>query len=354
MKEGKPGKTDPRREGRRAGGRDGNMGKYREVIERIQKRTLEMDMSNFSWGEGVALWGFNRSLEAAENGAYLPFLKEWVEKGIAQSGFRHTVNTSIPCIGLGEVYKVSGDEKYLEIMRRQAEYLMQEAPRLANGAIIHSDPNAEFGRQMWADTVFMAGLFLAYMGELTGNRAYLEEAARQLAIHVGALQCEDGLFYHGWDETLHRHVGCRWGRANAWIGVCIVEMLDYMPADGLMISALERQLDALMPLQRQDGLWRTVLDGSFSYPEASCAYGFGYAVLKGVRLGILDKRYLAMTDRMEDALYRNVDESGKVCNVSAGTPVMRNEAEYNIICEHRIQLWGQGLALLYFTERQRA
>ena len=29
---------------------------------------------------------------------------------------------------------------------------------------------------------------------------------------------------------------------------------------------------------------------------------------------------------------------------------MRNEAEYNIICEHRIQTWGQGLALLYFSE----
>lgn len=324
-----------------------------ELIERIQKRTLQMDMSNCSWGEGVALWGFNRSLQAAENQAYLPFLKEWVKRGIEEKRFKHTVNTSIPCIGLGEVYKAEGNREYLEIMKSQAEYLMREAPRLQGGAIIHSDPNAQFGRQMWADTVFMAGLFLAYMGELTGNPAYVEEAARQLYIHVKMLQAEDGLLYHGWDETLQKHIGCKWGRANAWVSVGIVEMLDYMPEDRRMIGALERQLEALAPLQKENGLWRTVLDGSFSYLEASCAYGFGYAILKGVRLGVLDGRYLAIADKMEETLRRNVDRTGKVNNVSAGTPVMRNEAEYDIICEHRIQPWGQGLALLYFTELQQ-
>ncbi|MBO5197667.1 MAG: glycoside hydrolase family 88 protein [Lachnospiraceae bacterium] len=324
----------------------------KEVIERIQKRTLELDMSECNWGEGVALWGFNRSVKAVPSARYLPFLKEWVKKGIAEERFKHTVNNSIPCIGLGEVYKAVGDEECFRIMKGQAEYLMKEAPRLNNGAIIHTDPYARFGRQMWADTIFMAGLFLAYMGRLTGNQAYIEEAMNQLAIHIDVLQAEDGLLYHGWDETLQEHIGCKWGRANAWVSVGIVEMLDYMPADERMIRALERQLDAIAPWQKENGLWRTVLNGTFSYLEASSAYGFGYAILKGVRLGVLDRKYLALVDRMKDTLYTNVDETGKVNNISAGTPVMRNEAEYNIICEHRIQTWGQGLALLYFSECQ--
>ena len=328
------------------------MEEIREIIGKIQKRTLQMDMSECNWGEGVALWGFNRSLHVAANGEYLPFLTEWVKRGIEEDRFKHTVNTSIPCIGLGEVYKATSDQRYLDIMKDQADYLIYDAPRLKNGAIIHSDPNAEFGPQMWADTVFMAGLFLAYMGRLIGNQAYIKEALRQLAIHVQTLQSEDGLFYHGWDESLRRHIGCKWGRANAWISVAIVEMLDYVPADEGLLEALKKQLNALMPLQKGNGLWRTVLDGSFSYLEASCAYGFGYAVLKGVRLGVIDGSYLGIVDKMKDTLYMNVDEDGRVENVSAGTPVMRNEAEYNIICEHRIQPWGQGLALLYFTEQQ--
>ena len=322
----------------------------KEIIRKIQTRTLTLDMSECNWGEGVALWGFNRSVKAVPNGQYLPFLKSWVSKGIAEKRFLHTVNNSIPCIGLGEVYKAVGDEECFRIIKGQADYLMKDAPRLKNGAIIHSDPYAKFGRQMWADTIFMAGLFLAYMGELTGCREYIEEAMNQLAIHIQVLQAEDGLLYHGWDETLSEHIGCKWGRANAWVAVGIVEMLDYMPADENMIRALERLLNAIIPLQKENGMWRTVLDGTFSYLEASSAYGFGYAVLKGVRLGVLDKKYLAITDKMKETLIANVDEDGKVCNISAGTPVMRNEAEYNIICEHRIQTWGQGLALLYFSE----
>lgn len=322
----------------------------KEIIKAIQDRTLQMDMSECNWGEGVALWGFNRSVQAVPNGLYLPFLVEWVKKGVSENRFKNTVNNSIPCIGIGEVFKATKDPVLFKIMVAQADYLLYEAPRLNNGAIIHTDPYAEFGRQMWADTIFMAGLYLAYMGKLTGNNDYIKEAMNQLKIHIQVLQDADGLLYHGWDEHTGKHIGCKWGRANAWVSVGIVEMLDYTPVDSDLICALKKQLDAVAEYQKENGLWRTVIDGTFSYLEASCAYGFGYAILKGVRLGVLDAKYLEIVEKMKETLRTNVDADGKVMNVSAGTPVMRNEPEYNIICEHRIQPWGQGLALLYFTE----
>ena len=107
-----------------------------------------MDMSDCNWGEGVALWGFNHSLPYAPNSAYLPFLKEWVERGLREKRFQHTVNTSIPCIGIGEVYKQTNQKSLLDFMVQQADFLLHDAPRLKNGAIIHTDPLAEFGRQM--------------------------------------------------------------------------------------------------------------------------------------------------------------------------------------------------------------
>ena len=158
------------------------------------------------------------------------------------------------------------------------------------------------------------------------------------------------MLYHGWDETEGHHIGCKWGRANCWVSVGIVEMMDYIEVSPALIEKLKKQLDGIAPWQKENGLWRTVLDGNMSYLEASSAYGFGYAILKGVRLGVLEPKYLEIVDKMKDTLLKNVDEDGKVMNISAGTPVMRNEPEYNIICEHRIQLWGQGLALLYFSE----
>lgn len=325
-----------------------------ELIQRIQNRTLQMDMSDCNWGEGVALWGFNHSLPYAPNDAYLPFLKEWVERGLREKRFQHTVNTSIPCIGIGEVYKQTNQKSLLDFMVQQADFLLYDAPHLKNGAIIHTDPLAEFGRQMWADTVFMAGLYLAYMGKLTGNAAYIEEAMKQLAIHIRVLQDADGLLYHGWDEQIGKHIGCKWGRANAWVSVGIVEMMDYADVEPELIQALKKQLDGIGQYQKENGLWRTVLNGTMSYLEASSAYGFGYAILKGIRLGVLEPSYFALVEKMQKTLIENVDADGKVMNISAGTPVMRNEPEYNIICEHRIQPWGQGLALLYFSEAMEA
>ena len=325
----------------------------KSIIKKIQERTLRVDMSNFSWGEGVALWGFNHSLKAVQCDKYMSFLTDWVEKGVANNDMRFTVNNSIPCVGIGEVYKAGGNPMYLEIIKKQADFLLKDAPRLKNGAIIHTDPNAQFGRQMWADTVFMAGLFLAYTGEMTGNADYTEEALRQFVIHAEVLQAEDGILYHGWDENKNDYIGCKWGRANAWLTVGVMDMLDYLPKNEILASVISGQLDAVARYQTENGLWRTVLDGKFSYLEASSAYGFGYGILKGIRLGILDEKYLKIEEKMRDTLINNVDDEGMVHNISAGTPVMQNEAEYQIICQHRIQTWGQGLALMYFTELEK-
>ncbi len=322
----------------------------KEIIKKIQKRTLLMDMSECNWGEGVALWGLNHSVRSVPNDDYLPFLKQWVERGVSENRFKKTVNTSIPCVGICELYQHTKDERLLKIIQEQADYLMYEAPRLENGAIIHTDPYVVVGQQMWADTIFMAGLFLAHMSKITGNQTYLEEAIRQLKLHLEVLQDSDGLLYHAYDEQINQHIGCKWGRANAWISVAIVELLDYAKSDPFLIEALKKQLNGLKPWQKENGMWRTVLDGKFTYLEASCTYGFGYAVLKGVRLGVLEPEYLEIYKKMEQTMLSNVDADGKAMNVSAGTPVMRNEAEYNIICEHRIQPWGQGLALLYYSE----
>ena len=90
-----------------------------------------MDMSDCNWGEGVALWGFNHSLPYAPNSAYLPFLKEWVERGLREKRFQHTVNTSIPCIGIGEVYKQTNQKSLLDFMVQQADFLLR-LPSLAD------------------------------------------------------------------------------------------------------------------------------------------------------------------------------------------------------------------------------
>ena len=320
-----------------------------DMVRKITERTLKMPFAEWTWGEGVAFWCLNH-LDKTENiDGYQDFLKGWVDKNTDK--INNTINGSIPCISAGEVYKFTNDGKYKEIVRKQADFLMETAPRLDNGALVHTDQYASFGKQMWADTLFMAGLFLVYASRMLHDERYLREALNQFKIHVEMLQVESGLFYHGYDEGIGKHIGLPWGRANAWVTIGIMEMLDYITDSGdrkLLIDTVKRQLDGLKKCQLESGLFRTVLNGTFSYEETSCAYGFGCGILKGVKSGVLDESYLEIIDRMKNALFAHVADDGMILGVSAGTPVMRTEPEYEIICNHRIQYWGQGLALLYF------
>lgn len=323
------------------------------IIKAIQEKIFGMDMSECNWGEGVAMWGLKCSLDVCPDKRYISVLSDWVRHGIENDLFKYNVNSSMPCVGIGEVYSYTKAEGLLKILRKQADYLMYDAPRLKCGAIIHSDPYALFGRQMWADTVFMAGLFIAYFGKLTSDEKYCTEALNQLKIHMRILQDADGLCYHAFDETEDRLIGCKWGRANAWLAVAYMELLDYLAPDEELSGRVKALLGALSPYQSENGLFRTVIDGKMSYYEASSAYGFGYAILKGIRKGVLDDEYLKLVYAMKKILAENVNEDGVVMNISAGTPVMRNEYEYNIICQHRMQPWGQALAAMYFSEACR-
>jgi unsaturated rhamnogalacturonyl hydrolase len=51
--------------------------------------------------------------------------------------------------------------------------MLTEAPRTREGAFEHNvTENASFPELVWADTIFMAVLFLARLARLTGEAAY--------------------------------------------------------------------------------------------------------------------------------------------------------------------------------------
>ncbi|SFJ81348.1 Glycosyl Hydrolase Family 88 [Paenibacillus sp. UNC496MF] len=59
---------------------------------------------------------------------------------------------------------------------------------------------ASFAERIWADTVFMAVLFLARTARMAGDPRLAEEALEQTLLHLRALQDDEtGLLYHGWN-----------------------------------------------------------------------------------------------------------------------------------------------------------
>lgn len=312
-----------------------------------------MNIHRFDWVEGVGLYGILRAYEILKEEKYRLFLNDWIEQHKSEAEVLKTVNSTAPMMSLLEFT----GEKELPLCRRIADYIIEEAPRLKNGALEHTVTNAgvNFTGQMWADTLFMVCIFLTKLGKMTGESKYTQEAILQLRLHHQYLKDkETGLFFHGYSEVEKTHLsGARWARANAWITAGTVEMLEMFPDkfEGReeILNSLQEQVSAYRKWQREDGRFYTVLDRPDGYPETSATAGIAYGIRRGVRDGYIKKEDLDIAANAERAVIAQIDKNGAVQGVSGGTPIMPTIEDYHTI-EVLPTLYGQALTLLMLCE----
>ena len=314
-----------------------------------------MDIDEFDWNPGVGLISLAYYHEYNGSPAALDYLKEWMHKNMHKGGVVRAVNTTAAFGVYPLLYERTGDKKYLNEAVTHADWLMTQACRAENGAFQHSFNTVEsyetLRGQIWADTIFMACLFLAKTARLTDNKEYAQEAVHQLELHLEALQSpENGLLYHGYSSILDNHMsGILWARGNAWIAVGLpaiaaeVDRLAELPA--ALIARYVKMIDGLIAVQGQHGMWHTVLTNPLSYAESSATAGIACGIVFSVLRGILPQSYLKYADAAANSLIPCIDAEGMVAGVSGGTPIMENEAEYKEIPRYPT-LYGQGLTLM--------
>jgi len=316
--------------------------------ERIEERTWKDGLPDFFWGEGVCLLGMIRLAEAAGR----PFperVRDWIDlQGVKDLQPDH-VNHLAP----GTAAVMDGRPSSLELADRLLAWLQSSGvvTRAANGAIEHWPDG------VWADTVFMGGLFLGHLGAARRDAELVSELGRQWLAHAQILQDEEtGLMVHG--SHLGRAVRSFWGRANAWMalsGVECLELAERFPAlaEQEVVDAvrtrLSRQLHALAVRQPDHGVWSVLVDDqpeNAGILETSAAAGLGAAMLRAERVlpGLPDAVTAAGWKAVAGAL-AYVDDGGALTRVSAGTVLQLVPFGYSVIRDDRPQLWGQGLAL---------
>ncbi|MDG0813872.1 glycoside hydrolase family 88 protein [Cohnella rhizosphaerae] len=266
-----------------------------------------------------------------------------------------TVNATAPWAGLMKLAGKLQSLDYADRLAGRVEHLLHRSLRLANGAYEHTLTETKFEKQMWVDTLFMAGLFLTEAGLRLGHEEAVREGLQQFHVHVERLQQPNGLFYHGWDESKGRVIGCQWARGNAWAAVVAVELLRILPEgyaeDRKAIQeALHRQLKGLQAYQDLSGLWTTVVTEPGTYTESSAAAGIAYAVLRGIREGAVDPAFADMARMAYRAVCALVDHDGVLRGVSSGTGVQSHPGEYHVIARGRQEGYGQGLLLMMLSE----
>ncbi|WP_214629270.1 glycoside hydrolase family 88/105 protein [Paenibacillus agaridevorans] len=325
------------------------------IKEKVIDATLRMPLREWNWSEGVALYGLTALWERDRQDRIDVYLQAWYEDQL-KGEIPNTINATAPWAALLKL-KGARDEanEYDPRLRERVEYLLRHSRRLKNGAYEHTLMETTFNNQMWVDTLFMAGLFLTEAGLRLRNEEAIKEGLRQFKVHVEALQQDNGLFYHGWDEGRGTVIGCMWARGNAWAAVVAIELLRIVPHTYVaerqaIIEVLNKQLKSLQAYQDVSGLWTKVITEPDTYTESSAAAGIAYAVLRGIRDGVIDPSFVDMGLRAFRSVCALVDYDGVLRCVSSGTAVQSHPDEYHVIARDRMEGYGQGLLLLMLSE----
>lgn len=315
--------------------------------ERVRDRTWADGLPDFFWGEGVCLLGMIRF--AAAQGRPVPgAVRDWLATHGAGVRPGH-VNDLAP----GTAAALDDSPGSAALADRLLGWVRTPGAltRAPGGAIEH------WPGGVWADTVFMAGLFLGHLGVARRDAGLVAELAQQWLAHAQVLQDEaTGLFVHG----TYGGVAIRsfWGRANAWMALSGVEYLEIAAAHpelahGAAVDEvrlrLVRQLEALAALQPDHGVWSVLVDDqpeNAGILETSAAAGIAAAMLRAGRVvPDLPSRVTRSGWRAVAGSLAYVDDEGHLTRVSAGTVLQLVPFGYSVIRDDRPQLWGQGLAL---------
>lgn len=318
-----------------------------------------ISFDSWEWPQGVGLYGLAQLWRAqgedAQTGA---LLQDWYDRALTRGLPGLNVNTTAPLLALSILWAHSGQARYQTVLDDWADAVMTQLTRTGMGAFQHDVSDKLNPGELWDDTLFMVALFLASYGQAAGRPDLVQEAERQFLIHTHYLaDRQTGLWFHGWTfEGHHNFARARWARGNAWVTAGILDLFELAqitPATrDFLMGALRAQVEALLPLQRPDGLWCTLLDDPDSYPETSATAGFAYGLLKGARLGHGDDRWRAAGLRALRAVLDQIDETGTVHGVSYGTRMGHDLQHYRDIPIQPTG-YGQSLAILALVEGRR-
>ncbi|MBB3916774.1 glycoside hydrolase family 88/105 protein [Rhizobium fabae] len=315
-----------------------------------------IQFDEWDWEVGVGLYGFLRRAISANDQKALQELVVWYSGQIERGLPPRQINSTAPMLPLAILVQHVDRPDFRALVEDWAEWLVKELPKTEDGGFQHVVKERLNDGELWDDTLFMAGLFLAQAGVLCGRNDWIDEAVYQFVIHTRYLSDPvSGLWYHGWTfNGRHNFANAFWARGNAWITVAIPELFDLVSTlsekDRRFLSnVLVSQVRSLKKYQRPDGMFTTLLDDPSSPLETSATAGIAYGMLRAIDAGILDKSDKVHAERALAAVLAEIDEEGVVHGVSDGTP-MGHDLDFYRRIPNLPTPYGQALTMLLLTE----
>jgi unsaturated rhamnogalacturonyl hydrolase len=211
------------------------------------------------------------------------------------------------------------------------DFIVNKEYRLSDGTFARMRP---LKNTVWLDDMFMSVPALAYMGKLTGEKKYFDEATKQVKLFSQRMfDNQKNIFIHGWLEESTLQPRYHWGRANGWAIMAITELLTQLPEShpdrAFVLELYKKHVQGLAAYQSGKGFWHQLLDRPDTYLETSATAIFTYSIAKGINQGWLDyEAFGPMVVLAWEAVATQITPEGRVTGTCVGTGMGFDPAFY--------------------------
>lgn len=225
---------------------------------------------------------------------------------------------------LFELYKKTGKEKYKKAIFL-LESQLEEQPRTITGNFWHKQiyPN-----QIWLDGLYMGQVFSTLFKKYFGNKDYSDVVNQFKNVRKLMFDENKKLYYHGcdcsktafWADKETGRSKSFWLRAIGWFTISLIDNIDYIDdenAKAELAKIFAETIDGISQYaDSETGMYYQVVDQGGregNYLETSGSSMIAYAMMKGARLGVIDKKYAEMGRKTFDGIckkYLSISEDG--------------------------------------------
>ncbi len=201
------------------------------------------------------------------------------------------------------LYDLTGKEKYAKATKNIYQQIL-EMPRTNEGNFWHKNI---YPHQVWLDGLYMAQPFyMEYEKRFNDKKNYNDIYSQFFNVEKNLRDSKTGLYYHAYDSAkrmfwanpetgLSTHF---WLRALGWFSMALLDTLSIAdegtPDYEHLLKMYRDLIDSMLKYQSPEGMWYQIpnMPGEDrNYLETSGSSIMAFCLMKGARLGYLPKEY---------------------------------------------------------------
>lgn len=239
-----------------------------------------------------------------------------------------------------KLYQVTKDERYRKTGLAYADTQWDLPQNASSEQKTWADRGYSWQTRLWIDDMYMITVVQIEAYKVTGDRKYMDRAAREMVMYLDELQRPNGLFYHAPDVPFY------WGRGDGWMAVGMPNLLRILPKDhkdrGRIMEGYLKMMKSLKEHQQPNGMWNQLIDQPDFWAETSGTAMFTYGFISGIQQGWLNaEEYGPAARKAWTAMVPYIDERNNVTEVCIGTGKKNDKKHYHDRPRNAGDLHGQ-------------